>query len=383
MTTPKRAEANRRNAQKSTGPKTPEGKDRSRFNALKHGMAAKLPVLPGENAEAYQGRTDTWTADLQPRNDVERDLVERAARASWQLERVELIEIAILTERIRDAPSDDPQAADRLSFDDSEEGERLRRFELSCRRTLLRSLETLLKIRRAGEGLPRDTAELDGVCSGGEGETSGKPMVLLREGETPGERIPMGLGRSLALPDGLGRSLALPVDRGRCDVSSPIADSELPSPSVDPTEPAAVPASEPALPIDDRNSKNEPTDDAAGRELDPIGMSPPCGSIVEIRRTNPPMPARSRPVSPRRRPIVEIRRTNPPMARRVGQSPSIQPDTSIRTEARRRIGPHPRAREVSFGAPHQQPRCRGSPRTTPQLPRNQSLSSPKTGDRSQ
>src|SRR5262249_37321313 len=112
MITPKRAAANRRNAERSTGPKTPEGKNRSRFNALKLGMAAKLPVLPGEDAEAYQARIETWTADLRPRNDVERDLVQRAARASWQLERAVFIQAVILTERIRAEASDDAQAAD-------------------------------------------------------------------------------------------------------------------------------------------------------------------------------------------------------------------------------------------------------------------------------
>src|SRR2546421_192930 len=47
MTAPDRAAINRRNAQKSTGPRTDEGKARSRFNALKHGMTAQIPVLPG------------------------------------------------------------------------------------------------------------------------------------------------------------------------------------------------------------------------------------------------------------------------------------------------------------------------------------------------
>ena len=49
-TSSKRVEANRRNAARSTGPRSAAGKDRSRFNAVKHGMAAKLPVLPGEDA---------------------------------------------------------------------------------------------------------------------------------------------------------------------------------------------------------------------------------------------------------------------------------------------------------------------------------------------
>src|SRR3954447_14877453 len=82
-----RAEISRRNGSKSRGPRTPEGKDRSKFNALKHGMDAQTPVLPGEDAEAYRGRIDAWTADLRPRNDFEQFLVRQAARVSWQIER--------------------------------------------------------------------------------------------------------------------------------------------------------------------------------------------------------------------------------------------------------------------------------------------------------
>jgi hypothetical protein len=52
MTSEKKAEANRRNALKSTGPKTPEGKDAVRLNALKHGLLSQEILLPGEDEEA-------------------------------------------------------------------------------------------------------------------------------------------------------------------------------------------------------------------------------------------------------------------------------------------------------------------------------------------
>lgn len=45
MTSQRRIEANRRNAQRSTGPKTQDGKARSRLNAVKHGLSASLPAL--------------------------------------------------------------------------------------------------------------------------------------------------------------------------------------------------------------------------------------------------------------------------------------------------------------------------------------------------
>src|SRR5262249_23563300 len=91
-TTTERAEINLRNARYSTGPRSPQGKERSRLNAIKHGMSARTPVLPGEDAEAFRRRVEDWTADPAPRNAVERFLVERAAMDSWKIERADRVE---------------------------------------------------------------------------------------------------------------------------------------------------------------------------------------------------------------------------------------------------------------------------------------------------
>jgi hypothetical protein len=95
---PTRAEINRRNAQRSTGPKSQAGKERSRFNALKHGCRATLPILPGEDPEAYQERLDAWIDKFQPRDAVETYMVERAVQASWQLDRADRAEAATMVE---------------------------------------------------------------------------------------------------------------------------------------------------------------------------------------------------------------------------------------------------------------------------------------------
>ena len=70
LTAAERAAISRQNGQKSRGPASPEGKARSRFNALKHGLKAQLPILPGEDPEEYQGRLQAWIADLKPQNDI-------------------------------------------------------------------------------------------------------------------------------------------------------------------------------------------------------------------------------------------------------------------------------------------------------------------------
>src|SRR5262245_19648935 len=105
-----RAEINRRNAQKSTGPKTAEGKARCRFNALKHGLTARTAVLPGEDPEAYEARLDGWTAGLRPANDVEGFLVEQAVRLSWQIDRADRAETARLATNTLHAPVEEAHA---------------------------------------------------------------------------------------------------------------------------------------------------------------------------------------------------------------------------------------------------------------------------------
>ena len=87
MTSDARIEANRKNAEKSTGPRTDEGKARSAQNAVTHGLAAQSPALPGERPAAYDAVLAAWTADLQPADAVETALVEQAALASVRLKR--------------------------------------------------------------------------------------------------------------------------------------------------------------------------------------------------------------------------------------------------------------------------------------------------------
>jgi hypothetical protein len=72
MTSVAQIEANRRNAKKSTGPRTDAGKNGSRFNALKHAMAARLPVLPGEDASDFENKMRAWFHDLRPSTTLER-----------------------------------------------------------------------------------------------------------------------------------------------------------------------------------------------------------------------------------------------------------------------------------------------------------------------
>ena len=105
MATDAQMDANRRNAARSTGPKTPQGKAKARLNALKHGRRAKatnvMPVLPHEDPRDLEERVQTWIDDWEPTNALEFELVRRAARLSWLLERGERFEAAHLAHRVR------------------------------------------------------------------------------------------------------------------------------------------------------------------------------------------------------------------------------------------------------------------------------------------
>ena len=95
MSSLKQIEANRRNALKSTGPTTPEGKDRSRCNAVRHGLTAETVIAALEDAEDYQAFEATVIADYDAETAVERELVLRLASVLWRLRRATGIETAI------------------------------------------------------------------------------------------------------------------------------------------------------------------------------------------------------------------------------------------------------------------------------------------------
>jgi hypothetical protein len=95
MTSLKQIEANRRNALQSTGPTTPEGKESSRRNALRHGLTAETVIAALEDAEDYQAFEAAVIADYDAESAVERELVLRLASVLWRLRRATSIETAL------------------------------------------------------------------------------------------------------------------------------------------------------------------------------------------------------------------------------------------------------------------------------------------------
>ena len=92
MTSIRQIEANRRNAIRSTGPKTEDGKTRSRRNAIRHGLSAETVIEIAEDLEDYRGFEASVIADYDPITAVERELVLRLASLLWRLRRASSIE---------------------------------------------------------------------------------------------------------------------------------------------------------------------------------------------------------------------------------------------------------------------------------------------------
>ena len=91
--------ANRRNALKSTGPRTSEGKRRARGNAWKHGRRARRPASElrerGEDPRAYERWRQGIMAAFEPQDPLEVHLVEELARLGWKRKRVERAQAAL------------------------------------------------------------------------------------------------------------------------------------------------------------------------------------------------------------------------------------------------------------------------------------------------
>jgi hypothetical protein len=101
MTTLAQTEANRRNASRSTGPLTTQGKANSRLNAIKHGLRAEQVVLPTEDPDEFRMHCEDWNDDWKPTTATRRHLVERLAVVSWRMRRCVRVESGRLTERIK------------------------------------------------------------------------------------------------------------------------------------------------------------------------------------------------------------------------------------------------------------------------------------------
>src|SRR5262247_364036 len=101
MSSFKQIQANRLNALKSTGPKTSDGKRRSRCNAIRHGLTAETVIVGFEDTDDYQAFEAAVIADYDAQSAVERELVLRLASVLWRLRRATGIETSLFESAIK------------------------------------------------------------------------------------------------------------------------------------------------------------------------------------------------------------------------------------------------------------------------------------------
>ena len=97
MSTPAQTIANQQNAQRSTGPSTPDGQAASSRNAFKHGLSnASFALLPHEDATAFHCHLENYQRKFTPQDDHEEFLVLRMVESRWKLARIQRMEVALL-----------------------------------------------------------------------------------------------------------------------------------------------------------------------------------------------------------------------------------------------------------------------------------------------
>jgi hypothetical protein len=203
MTSDAQLIANRRNSSLSTGPRSAEGKARSRRNALRHGLAARtLVVAPWEDEAEFAEFAADLRADLAPDGAVEEALAQRVVLCAWRLERICRIEADLLAgEGAAIAAAVGTGIAPVGAW--PEEMAALARYEGTLDRALERSMKMLRerqKLRRADD-LPeapadvpaevmRDLTERSQFAPPAPAASAPAPAERSQFGETPGDGAP-------------------------------------------------------------------------------------------------------------------------------------------------------------------------------------------------
>jgi len=166
MTTERQAWANRLNATRSTGPRTPEGKARVALNARKHGLLSRQSLVKGESEVDLLDFGKRLRAQLAPVGELEILLADRIVSNAWRLRRAVGIEAALLNVK----RGDGTVLEDVLSWKtDRDRLQLISRYEATLERSLYKALHELQRLQAARNGqavlLPQ-TIDLEVSVSG-------------------------------------------------------------------------------------------------------------------------------------------------------------------------------------------------------------------------
>jgi len=149
MTTERQAWANRLNASRSTGPRTPEGKARVALNARKHGLLSRESMVKGESEVDLSDFGKRLRAQLAPAGELELLLANRIISNAWRLRRAVGIEAALLNVK----RGDQTVLEDVFSWkSDRDRLQLISRYETTLERSLYKALHELQRLQAAREG---------------------------------------------------------------------------------------------------------------------------------------------------------------------------------------------------------------------------------------
>jgi hypothetical protein len=150
MSTVIQIEANRRNAQFSTGPATPEGRNAVRLNALKYGIHAQSLLIPGEDPAEFDALVEDLQNTWQPQDSAERQFVDQLTTSSWRLNRLRNAEAQLWADATQNPNFTLGQALESISKTLDCVGRMIDRIERSIRQTT-RDLDRLVALRVKSE----------------------------------------------------------------------------------------------------------------------------------------------------------------------------------------------------------------------------------------
>lgn len=161
MTTKKQIASNRRNARRSTGPKTRAGKNASSKNALRHGLLAQQVTLPDEDGAAFQEFRQRLFAERAPTGPWEEVLVDQMVACAWRLRRAERMEAAVVAHRTSEAEAEldhSRRSADPLALGlirdatGADTMSKIGRYERRVERSMYRASHQLERLQAARQG---------------------------------------------------------------------------------------------------------------------------------------------------------------------------------------------------------------------------------------
>jgi hypothetical protein len=144
MTSDAKIAANRRNAMKSTGPRTPAGKAVVALNNVDYGLLSRESLVKGESRADLVAFGKRLRAQLAPMGELELLLADRIVSAAWRLRRVVIVEAALFNKEERPDAAFNNYGREKMAV--------LSRYEVTLERSLFKALHELQRLQAARDG---------------------------------------------------------------------------------------------------------------------------------------------------------------------------------------------------------------------------------------